>query len=142
VVENNVPGETVMAMSSLAFAARCAQEKLKIPAATVHLAPSVFRSVSDPPRYGRLPNPPWPAYQRVLFRLIDFFGDRAIGPRLNAFRGELGLPPVARVLKDYWHSPQSVIGFFPKWFAAPQPEWPAQTKLVGFPLFDEKGITP
>ena len=34
------------------------------------------------------------------------------------------------------HSPQLVIGFFPEWFAAPQPDWPPATHLVGFPLWD------
>ena len=34
------------------------------------------------------------------------------------------------------HSPQLVIGFFPEWFAAVQPDWPPHTHLVGFPLWD------
>jgi UDP:flavonoid glycosyltransferase YjiC (YdhE family) len=34
------------------------------------------------------------------------------------------------------HSPQLVIGFFPAWFAAPQSDWPENTHLVGFPLWD------
>lgn len=28
----------------------------------------------------------------------------------------------------------------PEWFAPQQPDWPEQTRLTGFPLFDEKGI--
>jgi len=30
-----------------------------------------------------------------------------------------------------------VIGMFPEWFAAPQPDWPSQVRLTGFPLYDE-----
>src|SRR5262249_55086327 len=41
----NVPGDTVVAGSSLAFGARVAQEVLGLPLATVHLSPSIFRSV-------------------------------------------------------------------------------------------------
>jgi UDP:flavonoid glycosyltransferase YjiC (YdhE family) len=37
------------------------------------------------------------------------------------------------------HSPQLVIGLFPEWFAAPQPDWPPNTCLTGFPLYDESG---
>jgi rhamnosyltransferase subunit B len=37
------------------------------------------------------------------------------------------------------HSPQLVIAFFPEWFAAPQPDWPANTHTVGFPLWDADG---
>ena len=36
------------------------------------------------------------------------------------------------------HSTQLVIGFFPDWFATPQPDWPSRTHLVGFPLWDSK----
>src|SRR5262249_34229253 len=43
---------------------------------------------------------------------------------------------------DWWHSPQLVIGMFPQWFAQPQPDWPKQTVLSGFPLYDEPEITP
>jgi UDP:flavonoid glycosyltransferase YjiC (YdhE family) len=32
-----------------------------------------------------------------------------------------------------------VIGFFPPWFAPPQPDWPENLHLVGFPLWDGGG---
>src|SRR5690606_4300015 len=41
-----------------------------------------------------------------------------------------------------WHSPTLAIGLFPDWFAPMQPDWPAQMKLTGFPLFDETGLEP
>jgi rhamnosyltransferase subunit B len=31
---------------------------------------------------------------------------------------------------------------FPEWYAPPQPDWPPQTVLTGFPLFDERGLGP
>jgi UDP:flavonoid glycosyltransferase YjiC (YdhE family) len=34
------------------------------------------------------------------------------------------------------HSTELVIGFFPDWFARPQPDWPPHIHLVGFPLWD------
>ena len=36
--------------------------------------------------------------------------DRLLCPPLNAFRRELGLPPVKRVLQGWWNSPRRVIG--------------------------------
>jgi rhamnosyltransferase subunit B len=33
-------------------------------------------------------------------------------------------------------SPQLVIGLFPAWYSAPQPDWPPNSRLVGFPLLD------
>src|SRR5262249_14587434 len=44
-----VPGRTVVAAGSLAVGARVAQEKLGVPLATVHLQPSVLRSVYQSP---------------------------------------------------------------------------------------------
>jgi len=68
--------------------------------------------------------------------------DPAIGTPLNAFRATKGLKPVSSVTGDWWHSPDLVIGLFPEWFAPPQPDWPPQVRLTGFPLFDEKGLEP
>jgi rhamnosyltransferase subunit B len=36
----------------------------------------------------------------------------------------------------WWLSPQSVLALWPDWFAPQQPDWPAQTQLMGFPLYD------
>jgi len=57
---------------------------------------------------------------------------------LNAWRAELGLPPVSRVLQSWFHSPQRVLGLFPDWFGDPQPDWPPQVRCTGFVLSDEK----
>jgi UDP:flavonoid glycosyltransferase YjiC (YdhE family) len=56
-------------------------------------------------------------------------------------RAELGLPPVRRLLDEWWHSPERIIALYPPWYASPQPDWPRQLVLTGFPLFDERGLT-
>ena len=63
--------------------------------------------------------------------------DRLLGAELNALRQELGLPAVEGILRQWYFSPQLVLGLFPSWFAAPQPDWPRQTALTGFPLWDQ-----
>src|SRR5262249_29005603 len=55
---------------------------------------------------------------------------------------ELGLAPVRDVFRGWLHSPQLVLGLFPKWFGSIQPDWPRHTELVGFPLYDERDATP
>jgi len=76
-------------------------------------------------------------FKRALFRLIDWVAiDRLLQRPLNDFRSTLGLPPVARLLRRWIHSPACVIGFFPDWFAPPQADWPPNVHLVGFPLWD------
>ena len=67
--------------------------------------------------------------------------DRHLGPGINGFRKEVGLPPVKRIVAEWWHSPLGVIGLWPEFFAAPQIDWPRQTVLTGFPLWDEAGVT-
>jgi rhamnosyltransferase subunit B len=138
-IESRADGDTVVAASSIAFGARVAQEKLGLPTATVHLQPTVIRSLIDHGMFGTFrispSQPMW--FKRALFRFIDWVAiDRLLRRPLNDFRSTLGLPPVARLLKRWIHSPACVIGFFPDWFAPPQPDWPPNVHLVGFPLWD------
>jgi rhamnosyltransferase subunit B len=144
VAENYAPGETVVVAPPSALGARVAQEKLGVPLVTVHLAPSSLRSFIDPPV---LPGP-WLLRAMPVFmkRCVFWWADQYVvaplvdGP-LNEFRGELGFPGVKRPLADWWNSPQRILALFPEWFAARPADWPEQTRLCGFPLFDEKEIT-
>ena len=143
IAENFVPGQTVMAASSLPLGARVAEDHLHIPAATVHLQPSIFRSVITPPFIQGLFMPDWlPRWaKRAQFNLVDMLViDPVLAGPLNAFRESLGLAPVRKVLGEYIHSPNRVIGLFPEWFAPPQSDWPSQVRLAGFPMFDESGL--
>jgi rhamnosyltransferase subunit B len=128
----------VVVAAGQAIGARIAQEKLEVPLATVHLSPYFFRSIY---RNRRVPGfmisdivPP--SWKRALFRVADFAGDWAFGGEVNAFRGELGLPQANAIFWDWWNSPQLILAMFPQWFAAPQLDWPSQTRHTGFPLFD------
>ncbi len=136
----NEPGQTVVAAPGTALGARIAQEKLGVPLATVHLQPIMLRSTLEPGCFGfpdiigHLPRPLRSAYLRVVDR---FLIDRLLAPDTNAFRAELGLPPVRRLFDRWFHSPQLIIGLFPEWFAPPPPDWPPNVRLTGFPLWDE-----
>jgi UDP:flavonoid glycosyltransferase YjiC (YdhE family) len=133
------PGRTVVAASSLALGARLAQERLGVPTATIHLQPSVMRTVYDLPRLPGLAIPAWMPHpiKRALWRAIDrLVIDPIVAPSVNDLRRELGLPPLRNLLDRWWHSPELVIGLWSDWFAAVQPDWPPQTRLVGFPLYD------
>ncbi len=140
----NVPGETVIASSSLALGARIAQEKLNIPNATLHLQPLDFWSVIEPPKFPGLIRGRWvPRWfiRQQYWVVSSVILDRLVAPRINKLRAELGLPSVKGIMRDWWNSPQRVIGLFPEWFAKPQADWPPQTRLAGFPLYDERGVT-
>ena len=76
-------------------------------------------------------------FKKAFFNLADWLMiDRELKRPLNELRATLGLPPIAHVMHQWMHSPQLVIGFFPEWFAARQPDWPGNMHLVGFPLWD------
>src|SRR4029079_14583906 len=46
-IERHADDRTVVAASGIAFGARIAQERLGVPTATVHLQPSIIRSLID-----------------------------------------------------------------------------------------------
>ncbi len=145
VEQNDLPGKTVLVISSLSLGARVAQEKLGIPSVSVHLSPTIIRSLIDPPRLPGLPIAAWqPLWlRRFIFSLIDaLIIDPSIGRPLNAFRKTLGLPRVRGIFRDWLNSPERVIGLFPDWFCPPAPDWPGQIVLTGFPLYDESDVTP
>lgn len=134
------PGRTVVVANALSFGARVAHDKLGVPLASVHLQPVLLRSLNEQP--GIVTPPSWQPIVRPLRRVLTAALDRwvfdpAILPRLNQFRAGLGLEPVRRVLKQWVHSPRMVIGLFPPWYGRPQPDWPPNTHLTGFPLFDQ-----
>jgi rhamnosyltransferase subunit B len=138
-IEQHADADTVVASSGIAFGARIAQERLGVPVATVHLQPSIIRSLVDQGMAGNIrisaSQPMW--FKRAFFRFADWFLiDRALKRPVNEFRATLGLPPVDRVMHRWMHSPRLVIGFFPDWFANRQSDWPPETHLVGFPLWD------
>ncbi len=135
----HVPGETIVAAQVTAFGARVASEKLGFPLVSVHLQPSVFRSVYETPHL-----PPMlsgPRTPRWLKRLQYYLADKlVVDPmmvrELNDFRRRLGLESITRPLAGWWYARHLNLGLFPEWFAPPQPDWPANTTLTGFPLWD------
>jgi UDP:flavonoid glycosyltransferase YjiC (YdhE family) len=145
VAEVYEPGRTVLVGHALSFGTRLFEEKRAAPAATIHLAPSIFRSDFEQPAFapGRDLSraPRW--LKRAFWWAIDrFLTDPVVVPKLNALRQELGLPPVVRVFRHWVHSPRRVIGLFPDWFGRPQPDWPAAVRLTGFPQYDESDQQP
>lgn len=118
-------------------ASRLVQERDAKPMATLLLQPGLLQSVWEPPVMPVAPIPTWtPRWARhVYWRVIDAAGDLLVGSELNRVRKALGLSPVRRFFR-WWLSPQRVIAMFPESYAPPQPDWPPQLRLAGFPAFD------
>jgi len=140
--EHFVPGRSMLVAHALSFASRVFEDRHGAPAATLHLAPSIFRSLyRQPISIPGLDTTSWPRWvKRTFWWTIDrAMIDPLIVPTLNRFRRDIDLPPVSRIFNRWLHSPQRIIGLFPDWFAPPQPDWPPQLRLTGFPRFDEAG---
>lgn len=139
------PGRTQVIGSSLAWATRLLGELRQVPVATVHLAPSWFRSEYLAPSIGPLGHlERAPRFvKRAIWKLFDRrFLDPLFTVPYNGIRSELGLPPVARMFHSWLHQSELTLGMFPAWFALPQPDWPADLRLTGFPLYDHGGDAP
>lgn len=134
-------GRIVFVASPGILAARVVQEKLGRPMASLILQPWMIRSSTAPPVMpGGFTLPRWaPRPVGALYwRGFDAAGAVLFGRPLGALRQRLGLAPVRRVF-GWWMSPQRVIGMFPDWYGPPQPDWPPQIKLAGFPMYDGGG---
>jgi rhamnosyltransferase subunit B len=136
---NYQSGETVLAAHGLDLASRVYHDRHRAPLATVHFAPFALMTSYDTPRYMNFPDiRRWPRWaKRGMYWAADrLVIDPIMGPPLNALRAELQLPPVRRIFTRWNNSPERVLAMFPDWFAAPQPDWPANLAMVGFPLWD------
>jgi len=137
-------GDTVFVASPALLGARLVQEKFGRPLATPILQPWMIASSTAPPVMpAGLTLPGWaPGPAAALYwRGIDAMGQVLLGGALNKLRESLGMPPVRRVFR-WWLSPQLVLGMFPAWYGPPQPDWPPQVRLTGFPRFDGAEAAP
>lgn len=139
------PERTVIVAPQLALGARVAQEKHGFHVVTFQLQPVMTRSLESPPRLPAGPDlalmPRW--VQSGLWWMIDrVFVDPHVSGELNAFRAELGMPPVRRVMHGWWNSPELLLGLYPDWYAPLPNDAPPQKVLTRFPLADAAAVHP
>ncbi len=130
--------DSVLVANPGVLAARLVQEKLGVPTASLLLQPGLVPSSTAPPEMpGGFTIPAWLPHplRRFYWLAVDVAAYALVAPSLNRVRYGLGLSPVRRIFR-WWLSPELVIGLFPDWYAAPQPDWPPQLRLAGFGRFD------
>jgi UDP:flavonoid glycosyltransferase YjiC (YdhE family) len=60
---------------------------------------------------------------------------------VNELRASVGLKPsTAHPLFEAQHSPSLVLALFSRVLAEPQPDWPPQTRITGFPFYDRRDL--
>jgi rhamnosyltransferase subunit B len=123
--------------TTLATGAFTWAEARRIPRLEVHLQPLCLRSVNNCPLF--MEGATWlcraPKFvKRAVFWLMDKILGRQMLPGVNALRTQLGLQPIHSVNDDIWHCGDRIAGLFPPWYDTPQPDWPKQVRLFGFPF--------
>ncbi len=98
------PDNTIIIAQMTVFAARLIQEKYSIPMATIHTMPLQIKSAYELPQVAGPTIPTWSPrwFKKFYWWVADrTVIDPLICPELNAFRREIGLPPVKRVLSRW-----------------------------------------
>lgn len=141
-VEKSDRTRTILMSGTLAFAAKIASELFAVPWIPVHLQPSLFMSIEEPPIMTAglewIPHAPrW--VRRALFGLISWRVDQVLRPAVKGIRQESGLPigSLKGLMNQCWHSGDGEIALFPDWFAHKAADWPAGAVTTRFPLYDE-----
>jgi rhamnosyltransferase subunit B len=132
-------GELIVS-HSLAFAAHLFAEQNGIPWISVALQPSIFFSAYDLPRLPQLEAAQSaPVWVRRVVRRAGLAWTRRWFGEYDRLRAELGLSPTARhPLFELQFSPQGTLALFSPLLASPQPDWPRNVTVTGFPFFDRE----
>lgn len=128
----------------LPFAGTMVAEKKRLPWVSSVLAPASFLSVYDP-----IVPPQWPWLYHVM-KLSPWVGRgvmalatiklEELARPIYDLRKELGLPRGEQPLFNGQHSPTKVLALFSKVMAKPQPDWPPNTVVTGFPFYDRRDL--
>jgi rhamnosyltransferase subunit B len=136
-----VRGADLLVTHPITFAGPLVAQMTKMPWAATVLAPLSLWSNHEPYVLGKLP---WfhrvaslggPVVARAIRKLIDRISTPWVQPVYD-FRSELGLPRGAHPIFEGQFSPQLNLALFSRVMASPQPDWPANTFVTGFPFYD------
>jgi rhamnosyltransferase subunit B len=117
-------------------------QKRGLPWVSSVLAPISFFSAYEPP----VP-PQVPELRHVvglssvlgrLFRSIASYKLDTMMESVFKLRAELGLPRGQQPMLEGQHSPRMVLALFSELFGQRQPDWPANTRITGFPFYDRR----
>ena len=126
----------------LPFAGTMIAEKKRLPWVSSVLAPASLLSVYDP-----IVPPQWPWLYHFM-KLSPWVGrgvmalatiklDKMAKP-IYDLREELGLSRGGQPLFEGQHSPTKVLALYSRLLGKPQPDWPANAVVTGFPFYDRR----
>lgn len=138
-------GADLLISQILIFAAPLIAEKHSIPWVSTELQPGAFLSAYDPPVLAPVPalanlRGLGSTFHRGLFKVAKLTA-RSWSEPVSELRRELGLPPGKDPLFEGRNSPHLILALFSRVIASPQPDWPANIFVTGFPFYDEDDST-
>lgn len=136
---NAVKQADLVVTHPITFGSLIAAQKVGVPFVSTVLAPLSLPSIYDPPVTAPAP---WlhklkfgPRAARQTLKFARRYTWPWVRP-LVELRKELGLDPGEHPLFEGQHSPRLVLALFSKALIQPQPDWPPQTVVTGFPFYD------
>jgi rhamnosyltransferase subunit B len=137
-----VEGADLLLTHPLPLVGPIVAQKRGLPWISSVLAPISFFSAYDP-----MVPPQFPALYHLLklspvvgrlFRKVAAHKLEKIMEPVYRLRAQLGLPRGNQPLLDGQHSPTLVLALFSSVFGKPQPDWPPNTRVTGFPFYDRR----
>ena len=136
-------GKDLLVSHPLTFAAPLVAEKLQLPWVSIALQPLIFLSTYDPPVLQAATKPaglqrltPW-----KYLLLLDLTKQkmRPWMKPVDELRRRLELAPaVGHPLFEGKFSPYGSLAWFSRLIAPSRPDWPAHTRITGFPFYDRQ----
>ncbi len=135
-------GADLLVIHPVLFAAPVVAEKLQLKWISIALAPGTFVSAYDPPL---LPPFPWlhalrhfgPLPNQLVFDLFRRVTRSWMKP-IDDLRERAGLAPASKhPLHAGMFSPFATLACFSGLLGSPQPDWPPNTQVTGFPFYDK-----
>jgi rhamnosyltransferase subunit B len=134
-------GADLLVTGELVYPAPLLAEKIGIPWATSITTPTAFYSAYELPVLPPIPRLSLilrrmgPGVSRSILRLVRLT-TRSWSKPVRRLRADLGLSPGRDPLYEGRYSPQLVLALFSPALARPQPDWPPNTVITGFPFYD------
>jgi rhamnosyltransferase subunit B len=135
-----IKGADLLVTHPITYGAHLAAQKSGILWVSTVLAPLGMFSNHEPsfrvqmPLLSKLPMGLW--LDRALMKLVRYSTSKWTKP-IAKFRTELGLPTGANAVLEGQFSPELTLALFSPLFGRPQPDWPPNTVITGFPFYDE-----
>lgn len=137
-----VAGADLLLTHPLPLVGPIVAQKRGLPWISSVLAPISLFSAYDPPVPPQMPALHHlislsPILGRMFYRLAEYKLEKMMEP-IFRLRAELGLPRGKQPVLAGQHSPAMVLALFSSLLAKPQPDWPSNTRVTGFPFYDRR----